>query len=293
VAATLVVTSQRIGALLFVGAVLAGTLLGAATSPTTADGLILAADLHVHPFPGDGALVVPQLQREARRRGLDVIALTGHNNQAGWRMGQLLGATARDVIVLPGQEVTAPDFHIAAVGIGNPVDWRLPVRDVIAAIHAQGGAAIAAHPLKASWLQPDEGTLALLDGAEVAHPVRDDGEKEQGELDQFFAAARAVNADLSPVGSSDFHMAAPLGRCRTYLFVDERTADGVVRALRTGRTVAECGDAELFGTPELAARVPAYIRARRHSSTPSTAEQASAAAALAGLALMCTRRRPE
>ena len=287
------VTSQRIGALLFAGAVLAGTLLGAATRPVTVDGLILAADLHVHPFPGDGALAVPQLQREARRRGLDVIVLTGHNNQAGWRMGQLLGVTARDVIVLPGQEVTAPDFHLAAVGIGEPVDWRLPARDVIAAIHAQGGAAIAAHPLEASWLLTDESIFALLDGAEVAHPERDHGEDEKAQLDRFFAAARAVNPDLSPVGSSDFHMAAPLGRCRTYLFVEERTADGVMRALRTGRTVAECGDGPLFGAPELAERLPADVRGRRHSAAPSTAEQVCAAAALAGLALMCARRRPE
>ena len=292
-AATGVVTTHRIGALLFAGAVLAGTLLGAAPRPVTVDGLILAADLHVHPFPGDGALGVPQLQREARRRGLDVIALTGHNNQAGWLMGQLLGKTARDVIVLPGQEVTAPDFHLAAVGIGAPVDWRLPARDVIAAIHAQGGAAIAAHPLAASWLPTDESVLALLDGAEVAHPERDHGQGERDQLDRFFAAARAVNPDLSPVGSSDFHMAAPLGRCRTYLFVDERTADGVVRALRTGRTVAECADGGLVGASELAERVTADVRARRHSAAPSTAEPACAAAALGGLALMCTRRRPE
>ncbi len=40
---------------------------------------VLAADFHVHSFPGDGVLPPWDLAVEARRRGLDAIALTNHN----------------------------------------------------------------------------------------------------------------------------------------------------------------------------------------------------------------------
>ena len=282
----------RLGAVLLVAAVLAGTILDATQEGASAggNGLVLAADFHVHPFPGDGALTIRQLRREARRRGLDVIALTAHNNLAAWRLGQVIGAGSSDVIVLPGQEVTAPGFHLIAAGITNLIDWRLPVGDAIAAIQAQGGAAIAAHPVDASWIPRDPEALAGLDGAEVAHPEREHG-REGEQLDRFFAAARAANPALSAVGSSDFHTTAPLGRCRTYLFVDERSPAGVVRALRSGRTVAEDANGRLIGPPELVARVPADRRGRGERAV-STAEQACAMAALLGVGLLCMRRDP-
>ena len=286
--------ASRIGAALFVCAGLAGTLLDVVhgTPMSAGTNQVLAADLHVHPFPGDGALTVRQLQREARRRGLDVIALTAHNNLAAWRLEQVIGAGDSDVIVVPGQEVTAPGFHLVAAGITDLIDWRLPARDAIAAIQAQGGAAIAAHPVDASWIPRDPETLAALDGVEVAHPEREHSRGDAEQLDRFFAAARAANPALSAVGSSDFHMTAPLGRCRTYLFVDERSRRGVVRALRTGMTVAEDASGRLIGPPAMVARLSADRRGRGTGGAVSTAEQACAAAALLGLALLCMRPDP-
>ena len=284
-------TLNYIGVVLLVAAVAAGTWLDGFRPAAPVEGLVLVADFHVHPFPGDGALTVVQLQREARRRGLDVVAVTGHNNLAGWRLGRVLNA-GNDVIVLPGQEITAPGFHLIAVGVSEVVDWRLSLGEAVAAIHGQGGAAIAAHPLDRSWLPRASEALAQLDGVEVAHPEREAGEDQAGQLDRFFAAARAANPRLSPIGSSDFHMAAPLGRCRTYVFVETRSAAGVIDALRTGTTLAECRDGRLFGSPELAARLPPDVRARHTRGSPSTVEQAAGATALLGLALLCVRRHP-
>ncbi len=248
---------------------------------------MLVADFHVHPFPGDGALTVGQLRREAARRGLDVIAVTGHNNQAAWKLASAFGRLdGSGVIVLPGQEVTAPDFHIAAVGVPQLVDWDQEAHDVIAGIHALGGAAIAAHPVEASWRPRDQPTLALLDGVEVAHPERRSGEDEARQLDEIFSEAARANPLLSAIGSSDFHMGAPLGRSRTYVFADERSPAGIIRALRTGRTVAEDADGRLFGPAELVRQVTPELQARRTASAPSSAEKACAVLALAGLALL-------
>ena len=72
-------------------AVIAGlALAGTAARPprpapmTAAGYTVLAGDFHVHGFP-DG-LPPWDSAREARRRRLDVIALTSHNSMRGWWM---------------------------------------------------------------------------------------------------------------------------------------------------------------------------------------------------------------
>lgn len=280
-------TQGSLGLVVFALAVIAGTLFDH-TAGSAADGDILVADLHVHPAPGDGALLPHLLAREARGRGLDVIVLTGHNNQVGVRIAGWLPSGSKDVLVIPGQEVTSPRFHLIAAGVRSEIDWRLDAVSAISEIHRTGGAAIAAHPNTDSWEPRDPQTLALLDGAEVAHASRAGRPDIARGLDAFFDAARRVNPDISPVGSSDFHMAAPIGRSRTYLFVSERTEGGVIRAVREGATVAEDPGGVLTGRADRVQRIEAFRADRVRTGAVSTAEKACALAALAGLALLAT-----
>ena len=240
---------------------------------------VLTADFHVHAFPGDGGLAAWELSREARRRELDVIVVTNHNQ----RLAAQIAATGlrrpvpEDPLTIVGQEVTAPGFHLVAAGIQDVVDWRLSASDAVRAIHAQGGVAIAAHPGRHSW-RPDENAeaLALLDGAEVAHPATIGSNRLRQELAAFFEAASTRNPSLAPVGSSDFHFGGALGLCRTYLFVDEISQRGVLDALRAGLTVAYDGHGRLSGEPArveavrtLVARHPPPLRADLRSRTAS------------------------
>lgn len=283
--------ATRIGSALLLAAVAAGTWLSKGLPYPAHPGPVLVADFHVHPFPGDGALSVRQLQREAFRRGLDVIAVTGHNNQAGWRLATAVGRLDEGVIVLPGQEVTAPKFHMAAIGIPRTVNWDQTARAIIDEVHALGGAVIAAHPVESSWAPRDPRTLAALDGVEAAHPQTERDGEDARQLDEFFADAKGVKPTVAAIGSSDFHMVAPLGRCRTYVFADERSAGAIIRAVRAGRTVAEDADGRLSGPDELVAQVTPDLQGRRTARAPGLPEKGCALTAILGLALMCSRSR--
>ena len=68
-------------------------------------------------MPGDGFLPVWEIQKEAARRGIDVVAITNHNHNLAWRIAQSLGLLAEYPLVIPGQELTTPTFHMAAVGV--------------------------------------------------------------------------------------------------------------------------------------------------------------------------------
>jgi predicted metal-dependent phosphoesterase TrpH len=249
---------------------------------------LLVADLHVHPFPGDGVLTVRQLQREAQRREIDVIAIAGHNNRVALDLAHALGRVSAETIVLESQELTAPDFHMIAVGVRDMIDWRLSVSDAVRAIHAQGGAAIAAHPSPRTWKPLDAASLAALDGVEVAHRVSRAETRQR--MEAFLARVRAVNPDVAPIGSTDFHITAPLGLCRTYLLTVDRSAAGAIAAIRQGRTVAQDQEGRFYGSPAHVAEVERQLASAAPPAGVPWVDRLIALAALLGLAALslCT-----
>jgi hypothetical protein len=226
--------------------------------PIVVDGYqVLSGDFHVHAFVGDGGIPPWMLQRQAARAGLDVIAITNHNQTLAGRLGRWAASASDGPLVLVGEEITGRTFHLIAVGIEQPVNWDQPARAAIDDIHAQGGVAIAAHPLYGFAEGYDETALAELDGLEAAHP--DSLAPEIGvQFEEFYQRAMVRNPEVAAIGSSDFHTNGPLGLCRTYLLVRERSQAGVLDAIRAGRTVGRCDMSQLRGKPELVKLLEPY-----------------------------------
>ena len=249
------------------GLVLAGLVAGSfrqVASPQAlrhGDDLVLAADFHVHGFPGDGSLLPWDLSREAARRGLDAIALTNHNNQLSWRLVRAFPAFADGALLIQGEELTSVGYHMASVGADGTVDWRQPAAAAVRAIRQRGGVAIAAHPVGQEAKGFDAAALAELDGYEAAHPLMFALEKDRRELRAFELRALAAKPGIAAIGSTDFHSFAPLGFCRTFVFARERTATAIVEAIRRGRSVACDAEGEVYGPADLTPVVVAACRA--------------------------------
>jgi hypothetical protein len=246
------------------GAFVIGLFLGAAGDrgmphmpPMRGGFIVLTGDFHVHSFPGDGGLAPWDIAHEARRRRLDVFALTNHNQVWSWRLARALDWThaTAGVLVLPGDEVTGVGFHVAALGIDRPVEWRGSIEAVAAAIHARGGVAIGAHPAAEHRKAYDAAAFRALDGIEAAHPGMFGSKRLGQEFEEVYRAAVAANPSIAAIGSTDFHTWAPLGFCRTYLFVRAATPDGVLDAIRGGRTVACDARGNVHGPEALASLV--------------------------------------
>jgi hypothetical protein len=241
---------------------IAGVALASQARPPTArvpatagSYTILAADFHVHSFPGDGGLPPWDLAIEARRRGLDVVVLTNHNSLASWRLAQLLPPRADGAMLLPGIELTSIGYHLAAIGVRQLVAWRQGPAAAAAEVHTHGGVAIAAHPSSPRSSRFDDAALDAIDGFEAAS-----SNDSLAELAPFRERATGYRPSLAAIGASDFHYYAPLGVCRTFVFVTERSAAGVLDAVRQGRTVACDGSGETYGPAELADAVSSECR---------------------------------
>lgn len=219
------------------------------------DETVLTADFHVHAFLGDGWLPQWELLREARRRGLDAITVTNHNQVLAAHVVRRIARGFDGPLVLVGEEVTAPEYHLIAAGIDRRIPWWLDAREAVARIHAQGGVAIAAHPKARYWRAFDD-ALDVLDGAEAAHPLMVRDARGRADLAGFYGRLGEVRVrPVAAIGSSDYHLLSALGLCRTLVIVRERTPAGVLDAVRRGRTVAQDAEGGLHGADQLVALV--------------------------------------
>jgi predicted metal-dependent phosphoesterase TrpH len=111
---------------------------------TSADG---RADLHVHTAWSDGAQR-PEAIVDAARDRLDVVAITDHDEIRGALRARAYAQAHPElgVDVVVGEEISTLNGHLLGLFLEECVTPGLTALETIAAIHAQGGLAVAAHP---------------------------------------------------------------------------------------------------------------------------------------------------
>jgi hypothetical protein len=281
------ISARLLAGCLLLVAIVCGTLSDApdaVQSPMLGGFHVLAADFHVHTFPLSAGTLAPwDIVGEARRQGLDAIAITGHNEVVAGQIGQWFSRRIGGPIVLAGEEIHAPHYHLIAAGIHATISWRRSAADAIDEAHRQGGIAIAAHPVASFWDGFDGAAMSKLDGAEVVQPIVYAGEAASSQMREFYLRAKG-NRPLAAIGSSDYHGPGPLGVCRTYVFAKEATEEGILEALRAGRTVVfDRGRA--YGDPELIRLLPRDPRGAGPDGLLPTLSRICGIAGLVGLIL--------
>ncbi|MBI3522526.1 MAG: PHP domain-containing protein [Chloroflexi bacterium] len=200
------------------------------------------ADLQLHSDLGDGLASVDEILAGAERTGMDVIALTDHDDIRGaFLLRDLAARHGSAVQVVTGVEVTTRQGHLLALFVEDELQMLRPIAETISAIHEQGGLAIVPHPLSYLTFSVGEATLRTLaasgdgsgfvDGIELRNP------SYAGRVRA--ARARALNAHVLRVaetGSSDAHHAALVGTAWTEF--DGTTPDELRAAILARLTVA-------------------------------------------------------
>jgi predicted metal-dependent phosphoesterase TrpH len=197
------------------------------------------ADLHVHSHWSDGRHSPEALVAAAAGR-VDVLAVTDHDEIGGALQARDLArarpSLAVDVVV--GEEVSTLNGHVLALYIAERVPPGLTAERTIALIHAQGGLAVAPHPLHPIRYvrrghRPLADVLSTLafDAVEVVNNT--------GPFACFYDARALLANDrwgLPVCGGSDAHDARYVGSGLTRF--EGHDARDLRRALLTGRTHA-------------------------------------------------------
>lgn len=115
------------------------------------------ADTHLHTsysgFTSLGLLrfpesvISPETQvDDARRRGLDVIAITDHNEVKGGFVAEKYAKKFDDIEVIVGDEIMTSDGEVIGLGLTEYIEPGLSVEETVDIIREQGALVIAPHP---------------------------------------------------------------------------------------------------------------------------------------------------
>jgi len=199
------------------------------------------ADLHMHTHYSDGRPTVRALlDHVARRTALQVVAITDHDTVEGaLEACTQQGRYPFEIVV--GEEVSSREGHILALFIERRVPPSLSAAETIAAIHEQGGLAIAAHPFITTWAVGAQEITMQGVGRRIATLPFDGVEIDNSTPLMGLANLRAKRYNrlaqrLAEVGCSDAHIVEAIGKSFTRF--PGRNAADLRSALTARRTFA-------------------------------------------------------
>jgi len=175
------------------------------------------ADLQLHSDLGDGLASPEAILDAAERLGLDVIALTDHDDIRGaFLLRDIAARRSSPVEIVPGVEVTTRSGHLLALWIEDEIPMFAALAATVSGIHRAGGVAIVPHPLSFLTFSVGEGALRALAASTDPLVHIDAIETRNPSYAGRVRGARAswLNATVLHVaetGSSDAHHAKLVG----------------------------------------------------------------------------------
>lgn len=215
------------------------------------------SDFHLHSTFSDGKLSIPEIVDLYGARGFGAIAITDHLCEDETLIGKAAAYLGRTLtpatfpiyqeilkseanrawrkyrmLVLPGFELTRNSIsnhrsaHVLAIGCEDWISASLPIEEQCAAIHHQGGLAVAAHPVPTGEMEKQ--TLYLWKRREELSKHFDAWEVASGR--KLFS--EVLESGLPMLANSDLHRREQFESWKTLLYC-EKDKDAIREAVRT------------------------------------------------------------
>ena len=196
------------------------------------------ADLHIHTiYSYDGTAPVAAVLTRARQIGLDVIAITDHDEIAG-SLKALELAPAFGIEVIPGMEVTTDEGDLLALNITKKIERNLTLIETVLKVSDLGGFCIAPHPMANGIgmrsLSAYSIAMALHKTAfaRTLIAIETYNATSLDRTSNHYARILADWLDITPTASSDAHVVEAIGLGATEF--EGHTAQDLLTALQNG-----------------------------------------------------------
>ena len=179
----------------------------ASASPRTGPGRWYRGDFHSHTVHSDGYNTIDEYVVEARRVGLDFLAITDHNTCSHFE--EIAQRPVRaNVLLIPGEEVTTFKGHANVWGLGCWVDFRCgddaAMQRVVDFVHGRGGLFSPNHPKRGyPW------KFANVRGYRVTEAWQGPWRLYNAESLDFWERRLRAGERVVAVGGSDCHSIPP------------------------------------------------------------------------------------
>jgi len=178
-------------------------------------------DLHVHSkYSYDCLSPIDEIVRYAKKRGLHGIAITDHNTIEGALRAK---RTVKDLIIIPGIEISSEKGHILALGVEEEIKSR-KVDEIIEEVHEKGGICVIPHP----FYKLHHGMGEIPKGADGIETFNS---RFLIGLNNAKAARIAERLKLGQTGGSDAHTPECVGLGYTI-----SSSEDVLEEIRRGKT---------------------------------------------------------
>jgi predicted metal-dependent phosphoesterase TrpH len=198
------------------------------------------ADLHMHTiYSYDGTASVPSVLKRAKQLGLDVIAITDHDEIAG-SLKALEIAPYYGVEVIPGMEVTTAEGDLLALFVTEKIEAGRSLVDTVLKIRGLGGVCIAPHPMAGGMGMKSLHARCILKAlrnpqvADTLLAIETHNGTSIDRLSNHYARILASGLDIAQTGSSDAHILETIGFGATEF--EGHTAQDLLTALRNHTT---------------------------------------------------------
>jgi len=189
--------------------------------------MLIRADLHVHTTYSKDSLITPKdLVYYAKKRGLNAVAVTDHNQLEGaYKI-----AKETDFLIIPGMEISSSDGHIVALNVHELIPRGYSAVETVERIHRAGGVAIACHPYVLFKGCLKDKVCATFDAIEVinarAIPFKRSVRRAQETADRL---------KLARVAGTDAHYGPQIGYSYTEIEATESDVEAIAKAILNGR----------------------------------------------------------
>jgi predicted metal-dependent phosphoesterase TrpH len=196
------------------------------------------ADLHMHTiYSYDGTATVPAVLRRAGQIGLDVIAITDHDEITG-SLEALELASQYGVEVIPGIEVTTAEGDLLALNITQKIPRGLPLIETILAVGEMDGFCVVPHPMAGGLGMKSLSAYSILKAlrdrevARILIAIETYNATTIDRMGNQYARILADRLDIAQIAGSDAHVVEAIGLAVTEF--DGHTARDLITALQKG-----------------------------------------------------------
>lgn len=196
------------------------------------------ADLHIHTIHSyDGTASVPAVLKRARQTGLDVIAITDHDQITG-SLKALELASAYGVEVIPGTEVTTSEGDLLALNVTEKIPHAQSLVETILKVGELGGFCIAPHPMAGGLGMKSLSAYSILkalrhpDVARILIAIETYNATTIDRMSNHYARILAERLGITQTASSDAHVLEAIALAAVEF--EGRSAQDLLAALRKG-----------------------------------------------------------
>ena len=196
------------------------------------------ADLHIHTiYSYDGTATVPAVLRRAKQIGLDVIAITDHDELRG-SFKALEIAPSYGIEVIPGVEVTTAEGDLLALNVTQEIKKGRSLLKTVLAVEKAGGFCIAPHPMAQGFGMKSLSAYSIMralhnpDAARTLIGIETFNATTIDRRSNHYASILGEYLDIAKLGNSDAHTLDTIGLGMTEFIGD--TAQDLIQAIQMG-----------------------------------------------------------